>query len=503
MAENKKHIDDLAKEIMQDFKPAAPSKYVWKNIKRKLFFHNISRRMWFWFSISSVLIIGYFVFAGAIGDNNGVSIQQHYDLRKDAFSLNKSYQSKTLASGNKEVNKLDGRNKMTSTGANRDESMTGKYKEDQHAVFSGNNEHKKPDKATYSRSSNPSGNMSQEGLLLSGTYNYDDKNAENTSDNNKADQSYNDEESKLAWELMQKRAEAESQLNNDEQVYSGNTEMDNEKAKNSKTAWLSFARPISVSTEIYGELNYTGFREQSQFSVPSYANDVILKETKPEWNFAGGLALRFDYSLFFIQADMNYQTYRTELKYQWQQTQIIPKNQWDVDTINGYNIDTIGSYYDTINDTWQYETDTAFYQNIDSSKIILSDTLVQDHSITTFQQLQYWEFPLLIGHSWNTGNWDLEASTGVAFGFYTGSSGKIIRNGNYEIYSYDKQNLPFRDMNLTWIGRAGAAYRIDDRWSILGRLSMRYSLNNIYDDDYLTNRRLWSYGINLGLRYKL
>ncbi|MCF8332477.1 MAG: hypothetical protein K9H84_08510, partial [Bacteroidales bacterium] len=239
MAENNKNIDELVKDLMQGFKPEAPSKNVWEKIKRKLFLYNISRRVWFWVFVSSVFVVSFFVFAGSFGDGNPDNIKARYDLRKEVFSLHNAQQNPAQVDDKKKVKKYN-ENKIASTEEKQSDNLINDHSQRKNNTYINNdgNVISANTNETESNSSNNTvpGNENKDGLVLSGIYNADKENNNHSSDKNKANNIYNDEESKLAWQLLQKKAESENLLKNNNQSYTDQTDFKNINASNLTTS---------------------------------------------------------------------------------------------------------------------------------------------------------------------------------------------------------------------------------------------------------------------------
>lgn len=489
MAEKKKHIDELARDLMQGYEESTPADNVWSTIKRRLFFYNLTKKIWFWMSVSSMIILLTVVFANGL--NTGHTPQQTAQQAHKQTSIDPQKQTAKEDIATTNQRNTASINQQQDTDSNQ-------------SINSKRNSVNTKEKNQNIASENQDTADKQHANLTPDNTN---KQTGNNNENRQKNYNYDDSESRLAWELLQKKTESDNYFNfeqkqNHQSDINDAAHLSANEKKQNRGRLLSAIRPISVSAELFGSYNYSGFLlDKIDKTDPAIIN-LREESEQPAWSFSGGIGLRLDYSRFFLQAEAIYQSYRSTATYNWTQTTIVPDKQMRIDTIKDYNIDTINTDFDSTEGIWQYETDTSYNQMIDTTLIILSDTFVNHYTARTFQQLQYWEFPLIIGHSWQFNSWQLEASTGLAVGFYTGSSGQIIKGTNYELIQYDRKVLPFRDVNYIWLGRAGMAYKLNNKFSAFSRLSMRYSLNDMFDN-YEMHQRPWSIGVNLGMRFKL
>lgn len=530
MADKRKHIDELARELMQPYQEEAPTAKVWSGIRRGMFFHNLTRKVWFWLGTSCVLLCLSLILGGGFNKYFGHGETPHYSQRADFTIAERTTpaqqpqqsESRGMASAASE-NHSNTNEAESSKEAYNNKSTSG-FKNSTRSESSGNNASVANISGSSLSENNAAENHSSDKLIsenerikITATAESDHSNSNQKGSSGSSNETPPQASDKSTASNTETASDKKTNTQSSSIPKENNVvrDEDNDAAKElipgisateaeqQQKSMLAFARPISVSAELFASYH------NSRFTLDKLddQSETLLKIRKdgetPDWSYSAGFGLRLDYSLFFLQAEANYLAYRNTASYKWTEDNITKDEFWKFDTLNYSHIDTINAYYDSINATWHYEMDTINQQQIDSTLMITLDTMQQNRHVRTFQELQYWEFPLLIGHSWSLGNWDLEASTGIAVGFFTGSSGKIIINRDYQLVDYDEQNLPFRDARLIWIGRAGAAYRIDDRWSILGRASIRYSLNSVFEDSYNISQKPYSLGVSLGVRFKL
>lgn len=541
MADKQKHIDELARELMQPYQEETPSGQVWAGIRRRMFLHNLLRNFWFWSSATAILILATFFIMNGQGGGIASTGKAHYSPRTgnttlaelpttvDNSRMNPSITEGQTTSYERESHDFKAKSNYRKGRSSEETGLSKGYKQNITAAEATKSQATKQTQAANNSNNDNANNAPAAKAEADAKDNQPEKHAEEAKkqhdpagkneSNTKTHQQNEDAQTNKTTEkkndtntrqietgksLVEKQTDSGSTEQNSEINDDADTKEStdiSETTKMEETA-LSFAMPVSVSSELFISYYNSGYiLDAIGDTDPSLAEFKKESET-PEWQVSAGLGMRFEYSLFFLQAEANYRSYKINASYNWNKITTNSYDVWDIDTLYNMFTDTVNAFYDSINNKWHYHIDSVELKSFDSTKHLVTDTSIKHRQVRTFQDLRYWEFPLLIGHSWNTGRWDFEASTGIAVGFFTGSSGKVFTNNENYLIEYDREQLPFRDVNLIWLGRAGAAYRLNDHWSILGRADMRYGLNSIYRDNYKYSRKIKSLGFSFGIRYK-
>lgn len=166
----------------------------------------------------------------------------------------------------------------------------------------------------------------------------------------------------------------------------------------------------------------------------------------------------------------------------------------------------------TINDStwwlggwWHY----APYQDtvIDSTYISKHDQVYVTKYDTTAknfkseQKIKLIEVPVLISYNFNIERWTFQLASGMSFGFYSNSSGQIIRPGDPVRLENSSSSL-FHNIQYNYLLQTELGYNITDQWQLTARPQMKMNLNSIYKNESGFRHRYLFYGVNVGVAYR-
>lgn len=545
MAENRKHIDELSRDALQDFQEVTPPQGVWRRIRFRLLFPGMNH-----FSRLNVIIPALIILGGLAGiiltgtektdekytqREKNLELLAYHQASKDQGSSQHTH-ALASAKGQKQDNVHKAENKSSTevmqktyyaapkglrkhnqNSNQRIEVVTHKqpaisdmnyqagpkdfarpeYLPGRNHIHLSNSD---SDKMSYGDNYQLATLNNQITNHFHATVDQEINLANNQGKASSPVKTESDEDKKTENQSTETKTGSETNIaadddNNNQPVLSETKLAEEEQSQ------ISLFSPAEISFQFYGGIQRTAFDLKSEGS--SALREFRSQNETASWSYMVGGGINLDYGGYFLESGLNYNLYRSEANYSYEKIYIDSMPAWNIDTSFITHVDTVNAYYDSIHAQWHYEIDTLSIAEYDSISAMESDSQSISKQVQTFQELKYWEFPIMFGKYWNFGNLNLETGLGIALGFYSGSSGHIIRDAEYTLVKYNKQNLPFRDVSLIGLGKIRAVYRMNDRWSITGDLNMRYSFNSIYDDEFPVKQKPYSIGMNIGIRYKL
>jgi hypothetical protein len=241
----------------------------------------------------------------------------------------------------------------------------------------------------------------------------------------------------------------------------------------------------------YGNFFYTS-KSQNQFldstilpiSLMSYG--VLFEHSIQNFNYLSGffynnLSERFFFNDYWNNIDTSYSQ------------KILINNYWNVDTIWFLNLDSllVGDtvwfpYYDS---TYITEIDTITLQNIDTTNFY--------KQYNNINKLQYIELPIILSYKINLKKLGFEFLTGIFFGFYLNPKYNIFLPHDYGVLS-----ALFPKIIYSLYQSINIEYQISKKISFQVGFFCKIPISN-YFSIFQTNRKPYSYGLSLGISYKI
>ncbi|NVO03301.1 MAG: outer membrane beta-barrel protein [Bacteroidetes bacterium] len=219
---------------------------------------------------------------------------------------------------------------------------------------------------------------------------------------------------------------------------------------------------------------------------------------KPLLTYNIGLELKYSIKNFFLQTGVNYSNVGEKINYNTNTLTNIDSSasHWELHSFAMIYVDTISwdsthgfaimtTSVPIMDSIWQYSADSTY-------------TLLQ---VKNTNQLSYIEIPILIGYSFGKRKLSYQASTGVSFGFLSGSKGKLLKT-DASGFNDILVETPFKKTLYNFLFRIGCTYHLNENLSIILQPSFKLNLNSVFESTYPTSQKYQSYGLNLGLNYK-
>ena len=129
-------------------------------------------------------------------------------------------------------------------------------------------------------------------------------------------------------------------------------------------------------------------------------------------------------------------------------------------------------------------------------------------------KLKYIEIPVLVGYKFRESRkLTFDVFTGVSYSYLTTSKGYIMEP--YELAPGTKKRMPFntldlsnqeespyRKSNINLLLRVGGSYKVNDKWSVVLRPSMKYNITSALKKELPYSQRFYIFGLNTGINYK-
>ncbi|RLD88299.1 MAG: hypothetical protein DRJ09_08690 [Bacteroidetes bacterium] len=207
------------------------------------------------------------------------------------------------------------------------------------------------------------------------------------------------------------------------------------------------------------------------------------EQAKTGWTL--GTDIRYHFKNWTIATGINYSTYPTCRNYQY--------------TFDTYDPDNSYFDYDT---TWLWVFDAPdigkpMVKDIDSSWIKVYQTNLIDNS--GYNQLSYFEIPLLMGYRFKKNRVVIELNTGISVGFLTSSTYKVPDFNDYHTM------VEITQMNKTlfnYIASVSFYYQLDEQLLLLVAPNYKQNLQSVFKKDYPVTEQFKTFGLNLGVSYQ-
>ena len=131
----------------------------------------------------------------------------------------------------------------------------------------------------------------------------------------------------------------------------------------------------------------------------------------------------------------------------------------------------------------------------------MQKTDTSNATLNATNRIKIVEIPLLVTYNLWMDRWSLQLATGASFGFYSGSTGNVIINGDPRSIQNTKSSL-FNSVQYNYLLSAEVGYSISDHWQLSARPQMKMNLNSMYQNDSGWSQKRVYYGINAGLIYR-
>ena len=287
-------------------------------------------------------------------------------------------------------------------------------------------------------------------------------------------------------------------------------DMANDQYSSNTKLWLSAIKPLAFTddltinpdTLLMGEnrrtdLKYPGVKNHA-ISVSIYAgslfSDAQLSGINSEYlvlrndheSYAAGWSvgsdLKFHVKNWVFTTGINYSVYNQKRTY--------------VNNFLEYSPEESHFQFDT---TWVWVYDAPNYgvpvvSGIDSTWISVFNEKVIDHS--GFNQVRYFEIPLLVGYSFKTNLFTIELNAGASMGFLSYSEFKVPGMNNYT------ELREVTDINETMINAVANAtvyYHVSRRVSMFASPYYKQNLHSIFNDNVPQKQVFKTIGINFGV----
>ena len=165
-----------------------------------------------------------------------------------------------------------------------------------------------------------------------------------------------------------------------------------------------------------------------------------------------------------------------------------------------YNPDNSYFEYDT---TWMWVYDPPvigkpIVKNIDSAWVKIYDEYKIDHS--GYNEISYFEIPLTVGYRFHSNRFIVELSMGASVGFLHRSVFKVPDFNNY-------QNITdVTDVNTTmfnYIASATLYYQLSEKMWLIAAPCYKQNLQSVFNKTYPVDERFNTFGLNLGISFRL
>ncbi len=209
----------------------------------------------------------------------------------------------------------------------------------------------------------------------------------------------------------------------------------------------------------------------------------IHEQAKTGWTL--GADIRYHLKSWTIATGIHYSTYRTYRDYQY--------------TFDTYDPENSYFDYDT---TWTWIFDDPdigkpMVKNIDSTWIKVYQTNLVDNS--GYNQLSYFEIPLLMGYRLKKNRLVIELNTGISVGILAGATYKVPDFNDY------RTMVEITLLNKTlfnYMASVSFYYQLNEQLSLLVAPNYKQNLQSVFKKDYPVTEQFKTFGLNLGISYR-
>jgi hypothetical protein len=212
-----------------------------------------------------------------------------------------------------------------------------------------------------------------------------------------------------------------------------------------------------------------------------------------------GLGVSTNFRHLYLETGISLTEIDQNENYFWDRYTFTDNSFWDVNSYSITSFDTIGYYYQYVNNDsiWvpvvkeitNHYSDSSFVSKIDTAQS-RTDTLFSN-------QYKYLEIPLIAGYMFSKGKTDFIAKTGVYASLLNKVEAYSIA-GSDETSVYVLQKSHFPSISFDLYASLEARYHISSRYFIFGDVFYRKPINSFYSWQGL-NRESSKYGIKMGM----
>jgi hypothetical protein len=170
-----------------------------------------------------------------------------------------------------------------------------------------------------------------------------------------------------------------------------------------------------------------------------------------------------------------------------------------IDSIAILNIDTLLATGDSV---YYYIKDTDYILSLDSELIEKIDSSEINFKEKSSNRYSYIEIPLIYRFDINRYNYSVSPEFGLITSFFLDSKGKIVSLTNVKNSEDININTKLSKINLSIHLGVRINYRLSSRFEFFTAGYYRRNINSIYKD-YPVISRFNTFGINMGIRYKI
>jgi hypothetical protein len=254
----------------------------------------------------------------------------------------------------------------------------------------------------------------------------------------------------------------------------------------------------NFSLELFAAPVYTTKSVSALNVSPDYLN--LRKENEKSLvTYNLGLELKYSIKNFFLQAGINYSKVGEKIDYNKNLFASLDTSEsgWQLYSYLKVFVDTIN--WDSTNG---FAIMTTSVPTLDSIWEHFEDSVFNSVKEKGNNELTYIEIPLMIGYSLGKGKLSCQLSAGVSYGILSGTKGKLLRtdaSGFNDIVIA----TPYRKNIYNFLFRIGCSYHFNEKISVFLQPSFKLNLNSVFESSYPVSQKYKSYGLNIGLNYKL
>ncbi|MDD5569952.1 MAG: outer membrane beta-barrel protein [Bacteroidales bacterium] len=209
---------------------------------------------------------------------------------------------------------------------------------------------------------------------------------------------------------------------------------------------------------------------------------------KPQLSYSFGAEAKYNINNFYLKSGIAFFQLNKKSNYSYSKTTVTIDSVAVVDSLHYIGWDSLAGkpIYDTV------------WKNIKT---------ITDKTNTIYEKyknsLKYIEIPLLIGYEFGKNKFTFRVTAGTSIAFYLSSKGKVISTDLKEVVDFNKSNFPFRNNFFNFICRVGLCYKLNDKISIVAEPSFKCPFSSIFKDSFGIKQKIYSFGLNAGVGFKL
>ena len=220
-------------------------------------------------------------------------------------------------------------------------------------------------------------------------------------------------------------------------------------------------------------------------------------EEQPILTFSAGMELNYQPNRWLVSTGIYYNEYGEKINYSpnvYEQEQISSSGFWTIATFTYDSSDSLG------NPIIVTLRDSNFNEVLTTDTITITDKSITEQNGNT--KLAYIEIPVLVGYEFSLNNMSILTRTGVSVGYLLNSKGYYVAQDNAQLQDIGTKEDLVRSFSINYLLKAGIHYPMGEMATIFVEPRFKINLQSILGKSNNVSQKYYTYGVNLGIKYK-